>query len=114
MSDDLSISYRSNRLDRSRQRGSGCSGFLVALAAMPVCAYAGSYLGEGIGYIFGNIVDLIPYARDVAPWVAERAGLISDAIYVVDFNENLYQTSGAAAGFWCGLWFPWEVLNDLD
>lgn len=69
----------------------------------------GTYLGEGVGYVVGNIIDYIPLARDVAPWCAERAGLITDSKTAVDLNENLYQTSGAVGGFWEGLWFPWKL-----
>ena len=92
-------------------QGNIAVGALVATAAMPVCAYLGSYLGEGLGYVWGNIIDFVPYVRDVAPWLAERAGLINDAKTAVDLNENLYQATGAIGGFWGGLWLPWKVLG---
>lgn len=96
------------------ENGQSMVGPLVAVTATiiatPVCAYLGSYVGEGIGYAWGNVVDFIPYVRDVAPWLAERTGLINDAKKVVDLNENLYQTSGAVAGFWGGLFLPLRIL----
>ncbi|MBI5065787.1 hypothetical protein HZA97_06120 [Candidatus Woesearchaeota archaeon] len=96
-----------------RESGNALLGLVVATAAMPVCAYLGSYAGEGLGWLWGNIVDFVPYVRDVAPWLAERTGLIQDAKNVVDLNENLYQTAGAVSGFWGGLWFPWKVLAKM-
>lgn len=110
--EDFTNLYSSSKLDDlvRDERGNVAVGALVATAAMPVCAYVGSYLGEGLGYVWGNIIDFIPLVNDVAPWLAERSGLINDAKTAVDLNENLYQTTGAISGFWGGLWLPWKVL----
>ena len=110
--EDFSNVYKSNKLDDLVRGESGnvAVAALVVTAAMPVCAYAGSYVGEGLGWVWGNIVDFIPYVKDVAPWLAERSGLINDAKTAVDLNENLYQTTGAISGFWGGLWLPWRIL----
>jgi hypothetical protein len=87
---------------------------LLGAATMPVCAYLGSYLGEGVGWLTGNIIDYIPLARNVAPWIGERTGLIQDAKTAIDLSENLYQTAGAVSGFWGGLWgslwFPIKLI----
>jgi len=96
-----------------QKRGNALIGAVVATATMPVCAYLGSYLGEGAGYLWGNLIDVIPYINTVAPWLAERTGLITDAKNAVDLNENLYQTTGAIGGFWGGLFFPWKVLTRM-
>lgn len=82
-----------------------------ATVAMPVCAVIGSYLGEGAGYLWGNLINIIPGINAIAPWMAERSGLISDAKNAANLNENLYQTTGAIGGFWYGLWFPWKLLT---
>lgn len=95
-------------LVNKKEKGSIMVGAVVAVASMPLFAYAGTYIGEGMGWLWGNIVDAIPYVRDVAPWCAKRAGLSPGP----EFNENLYQTSGAIGGFWGGLAFPWRVLNE--
>lgn len=95
------------------QRGDVLVGAMAAVIAMPVCAYLGSYLGEGFGYLWGNLIDFIPYVNDVAPWLGQRAGLIQEGQSIVDLNENLYQTTGAIGGFWGGLWFPWKVLGAM-
>lgn len=90
----------------------GCAlvgGFVVASG---LCACAGSYLGQGLGWIVGNIIDVVPLVKDVAPWMAERADLINDAKIVVDLNEDLYQTTGAIGGFYGGLVFPLKILID--
>ena len=113
--DDFSDLGKSSNLTDlvTNENGSMDNGFIVfgaAIVAMPVCAYGGSYVGEGFGWLLGNIVDFIPYARDVAPWLAERSGLINDTKEVVGLNENLYQTKGAIAGFWGGLLAPWMIL----
>ena len=104
--------YKSIKLDDLVRDESGnvAVAALVATAAMPVCAYAGTYVGEGVGWVVGNIIDFIPYVNDVVPWLAERAGLISDAKNAVDLNENLYQTTGAISGFLGGLLLPWKIL----
>ena len=114
--EDFTDMYKSSKLDDlvRDERGNVAVGALVATAVgMPVCAYVGTYLGEGMGYVWGNIVDFIPLVNDIAPWLAERAGLINDAKTVVDLNENLYQTTGAIGGFWGGLWVPWKVLTKI-
>ena len=111
--EDFSSVYKSSKLDDlvRDQSGNVAGATLIVIATMPVCAYVGSYVGEGLGYLGGNFIDFIPLVKDVAPWLAERAGLINDAKNAVDLNENLYQTTGAIAGFWGGLWFPWKVLS---
>ena len=73
---------------------------------MPLCAIAGSYIGQGLGWCLGNVIDIIPQANRVAPWLAERSGLFSDAKGAIDLNENLYQTSMGTTGFWTGLFAP--------
>ena len=60
----------------------------------------------------GNIIDFIPAVNNVAPWLAERSGLVSGSP-VQDLNENLYQTTGALSGFYGGLFLPWKVLIDV-
>lgn len=85
-------------------------GCILALAATPLTAWVGSYIGEGIGYVVGNIIDCIPFVNMVAPWLAERTGLITDPKSAADLNENLYQTTGAIAGFYGGLTLPWKRL----
>ena len=96
------------------QSGSGPIEVVLAIAAMPVCAYLGSYVGEGFGYVWGNVVDFVPYVRDVAPWLAERTGLIKEGMDMSNLNENLYQTSGAVSGFWAGLGLPWRIMAGLN
>lgn len=92
------------------QRGQVDEGCLIgctaAVIAMPFCALAGTYVGEFGGYVFGNIVNFIPLVRDVAPWCAERTGLMTDYA-----NEDVYQVGGAVSGFWGGLCFPFKVLQ---
>ena len=109
--EDFANMYKSSKLDDLVRNESGdvAVAALVATVAMPVCAYVGSYVGEGLGWVGGNIIDFIPYVNDVAPWLIERSGLINDAKTAVDLNENLYQTTGAISGFWVGLWLPWKV-----
>jgi hypothetical protein len=109
---DFSRKGKTDTLDAkvSNESGNAAIPIIIGVAAMPLCAYAGSYVGEGIGWLWGNFVDIIPYVSDVAPWLAERSGLIDDASKVVDLNENLYQTTGAIGGFWGGLTFPWKAL----
>lgn len=94
------------------QSGNAAAGVILAIATMPVSALAFSYVGEGFGWLWGNIVDFIPYVNDVAPWCAERSGLVANAGTVADINENLYQTTGAVGGFWGGMAFPWRVLAE--
>lgn len=92
------------------ERGGIIAPILIATAATPICGYIGSYLGEALGYVWGNFLDFIPYVRDIAPWLAERSGLINDSKPVIDLNENLYQTTGAIGGFYGGLTIPWTIL----
>ncbi len=106
----MRLNSKSKLEDSVRGEIGGIVAGAIDMAAMPVCAYFGSYIGEGIGYVRGNMIDFIPYVNDVAPWLAERAGLINNAENTTDLNENLYQTSGAIAGFWGGLLLPWKVI----
>ena len=109
---DISGFYKSNNLDN--QKGNAGLAVIASMAAMPVCAVAGTYFGEGMGYLWGNAVDFFPYIRDVAPWCAERAGLIIDAKDAVNLNEDLYQTAGAVSGFWGGLFLPIRIWTHSD
>ncbi len=81
----------------------------ATIVAMPLCAIAGSYIGQGLGWCLGNVIDMIPQAERVAPWLAERSGLVSDAKSAIDLNENIYQTALGTSGFWGGLLFPLDV-----
>ena len=95
-------------------KGNATIGLLAVLVATPICAYADSYIGQGIGWVGRNIVDFIPLVNKIAPWVAERSGLINPA-YAANLNEDLYQTTGAIAGFWAGLFLPLQasfILGD--
>jgi len=94
----------------NNEKGNAALGVAVAIVATPICAYLGSYVGEGFGWAYGNIIDFIPLVNDVAPWLAERAGLINDAKEVANLNEDLYQTTGSISGFWGGMALPWKVL----
>ena len=93
----------------NKEQGNVPLGILVGLVTMPVCAYIGSYIGEGLGWLSGNIIDIIPLVNDVAPWMAERTGLIADAKNYPNLNEDLYQASGAVSGFWGGMFFPFKA-----
>lgn len=94
------------------EKGNVGAGVLAAMIATPISAYAFSYVGEGLGWVSGNIANVIPYVKDVVPWLAERSGLIQDSKNVADLNENLYQTSGAISGFYGGIFLPWRILAD--
>jgi hypothetical protein len=72
------------------ERGFNMVPLMLGVAAMPVCALAGSYVCEGVGYLWGNLVDVIPYVNKVAPWLAERFGLISRVSNTANLNEDLY------------------------
>jgi hypothetical protein len=117
---DFSKLYHNSGLEQltNSQTGSSVvevSALVVGSAvAMGVGAVAGSYIGGGLGYVWGSIVDFVPLVNDVAPWLAERTGLVEDAKSIVDLNENLYQTTGAVSGFWGGLWLlPKVVIKGL-
>ena len=90
-------------------KGNATIGLLAVLVATPICAYADSYIGQGIGWVGRNIVDFIPLVNKIAPWVAERSGL-KNPTYAANLNEDLYQTTGAIAGFWAGLFLPWQTV----
>ena len=97
-------------LTENRNKGHVGLALLLGIASTPVCAYVGSYIGEGLGYVWGNIIDFIPLINDIAPWLAERTGLINNAKEAIDLNENLYQTTGAIGGFWGGLYLPFRLI----
>ena len=92
------------------EKGSILLRAMFATAATPLCAYVGSYVGQGVGYAVGYAIDFVPYATDLAPWLAQRAGLAVDT-KVVNLNETLYQTMGAIDGFCLGLSLPWKWLG---
>lgn len=106
----ISSCQRTDVVSIKRNGGQVPVGCLVALVTSPICALAGTYLGEGVGYVIGNMVDWIPFMRDVVPWCAERAGLVADSRHAVDLNENFYQTFVAFSGFYWGLLFPFKLL----
>ena len=118
----LTINNYENNCDKTRydvtnanrERGNIELGILIGIVAAPLCAMAGTYLGEGLGYIWGNLMDCIPLVKDLAPWCARRAGLITDPKQLADLNENIYQTAGAVTGFWKGLFFPLNVALSYD
>lgn len=96
--------YRGTILEKPRlsntRRGStdlGCLGCLFSAIGVPVCAVAGTYIGEGFGWLVGNIMDVIPLVNKVAPWAAERSGLTPWVNDVSNINEDLYQAAGAAS-----------------
>jgi len=113
--EDMSISSKTDPLEQlvRKERGISEVGCLVlgvgVVVSAPFCAYFGSFLGEGLGYITGNIMEMIPYIKNIAPSLAERTGLIQDAATAVDVNENVYRIAGAISGFWGGLGFPAKV-----
>lgn len=109
----ISTSFLSNRsLDDNLIDPLGCSPgtVLMALIATPLCAYGLSYLGQGLGYISGHIADFIPYVKDVAPMLAQRAGDLGEGLKNHDLNVQYYSTAGAISGFWGGFAFPWRLL----
>ena len=110
--EDFSNLFKSNHLTNiiKNEQGNTSLATLGFVASMPVCAYIGSYIGEGMGWVGGNIIDFIPYIRDVAPWLAERTGLVHDTKNIANFNVDLYQTTGAIGGFWAGLFLPINIL----
>ena len=114
--EDLSsiISTNNNSMTTKKNQGSVLIKSLVALAATPLCAYAFSYAGQATGWVVGNLVDMIPYACDVAPWLSERVGLFENAKTVTELNENLYQAAGAVSGFWSGLLLPWKIWSKVE
>ena len=71
--------------------------------AVPVCAFAGTYIGMGLGWVTGQIVDFIPLVNQVAPWIAERCGELGAGMSRHDMNVEYYQLSGAIGGFWGGI-----------
>ena len=86
---------------------------LPLFVAMGVSSYAGSYIGQGLGYVLGNGINLIPYLNDFAPYIAERSGLINDYSQLKDFNENFYETGLGLVGVWKGFWLPLKYLARL-
>jgi len=93
------------------EHGASPFGLAVAIVATPVCAVAGAYLGTGIGWLWGNIVDVIPLVKDVAPYIAENiAGVSSKVANDPDFNEDVRQIMGAVGGFWAGAFLPLKIL----
>ncbi|MBT5023339.1 hypothetical protein HOK51_11455 [Candidatus Woesearchaeota archaeon] len=100
-------------IQSNNEAGFGALGLMCGIVLMPVCGYVGSYIGEGFGWLVGNCVDFIPYVQDVAPWIAERSGLIDSSELATDLNENLYQTSAGVAGFWGGFWAPLKIACGL-
>jgi len=69
-------------------------------------AYLGSSVGEGIGYIIGQTVDVVPVLRDLTPQLAAHTGLLAHAAHQAQFNVDFYQTIGAGAGLLCGIAVP--------
>ena len=102
--ENLAASYNAQANNLLREKNGSASLACLGLLATPVIAYALSYVGEGFGWIGGHLVDIVPYARNVAPWLAERSGLVKDVQEITNFNVDFYQTCGAISGFWGGLW----------
>ena len=83
---------------------------LLGIIFMPICAIIGSYIGQGFGWIWGQIIDFIPLVNKVAPWLAERCGDLGQGLSRHELNIEFYQVTGAIGGFWGGLVFPWKAL----
>ena len=83
---------------------------LLSILSMPVCAILVSYIGQGFGWLWGQIVDFIPLVNQVIPWLAERCGDLGEGLSRHELNVEFSQVSGAISGFWGGLWLPWRVL----
>ncbi|MBI2583981.1 MAG: hypothetical protein HYW25_04905 [Candidatus Aenigmarchaeota archaeon] len=69
--EDVRDEYRSVKRTFGNENGSCGVILAAAVVATPVCAYAGSYFGEGAGYVVGQIIDFLPGVNRVAPWLAE-------------------------------------------
>jgi hypothetical protein len=89
----------------NKERGSAKS-FVLLLALAPIGAYVGSYIGQGAGSLTGNVIDFLPYVRDIAPRLAERTGLVQQVHDISKLNVDLYRTIGAISGFWFGMMLP--------
>ncbi len=100
---------------RNAESGSTVAGMLL-LPTSIATAVAGSYVGEGAGYVFGQLMDFLPYARDLAPWLAERSGLLTHVANQAGFNVDFYQATGALGGLVIGLAAPAALyaLSKID
>ncbi len=83
--------------------GGACAAVLLGIA--------GSYVGDGIGYVVGHVMDALPLARDFAPMLAERSGLLAQAADHTRFNVDFYQTVGAGVGVLSGIALPAGYLT---
>ena len=84
------------------------------ITSMGIFAYVGGYIGQGLGYVLGNGIDIIPLFNDFAPWIAERSGLIEDPSQLKDFNENFCETALGMVGVWKGFWLPSKYFKYLS
>ncbi|MBI5148924.1 hypothetical protein HZA33_04565 [Candidatus Pacearchaeota archaeon] len=92
------------------QKGNVGVAMVLGIAAMPVGAYLGSWIGEGVGYVWGHVADFVPYLNHLAPWLAERCGDLGHGLSRHALNTEFYQVSGAVSGFMSGLFFPFRLI----
>ncbi len=93
---------------RNSETGNAVIGALLPIASVG-SAVVGSYVGEGTGYLFGHVMDAVPLARDLAPWIGERTGLLSDVANQAAFNVDFYQATGMLAGLIVGAAAPFVL-----
>ncbi|GEM_PF-1926349 len=86
---------------------------IIAIAAIPLCAFVGSYIGQGIGWLAGSITGKIPYVNLAVQYFVKRVGMDAylNSLTIEAINLKIFQLYGTVAGFGLGNVFPFIALR---
>lgn len=98
---------------RHRKGGIAIAILLWIFLGVPL-AFLFSFVGQGLGWLIGQVIDFIPVVNSVAPYLANRCGDLGAGLSRHAMNVEFYQLSGAISWFWFGFWLPLKVAAKLD
>lgn len=70
---------------------------------------AGAYIGSALGWLVGNLLNVLPVVNNAIPDMARSYGLEPKS----DINVRTCQTLGTLAGLGFG-WLPWKIYFKKD
>ena len=95
-------------------RGEKALMIIIDIAFIFLAPLIASYIGQLIGWLWGQFMGIVPLVKNVAPWIINRCGTLGMGMSKHTMNVEFYQVSFTITGFWTGLGFALkEFFKDL-